>query len=116
MLIALSVKSSFSFFLSGSSGSFSPSGFSGGWCYTKKWTAKSEAKAYLVIIITNSIPSSIIKNNPSLITTKKDKEHHGLGLLTIRDVVEKYDGILNFSEENLCFSADVRLKLPNINQ
>lgn len=76
----------------------------------------SEAKAYLVIIITNSIPSSIIKNNPGLITTKKDKEHHGLGLLTIRDVVEKYDGILNFSEENLCFSADVRLKLPNINQ
>lgn len=76
----------------------------------------SEAKAYLIIIIANSIPSPIMKNNPGLITTKKDKEHHGLGLLTIRDVVEKYDGILNFTEENLCFSADVRLKLPNINQ
>ncbi|MBQ8435746.1 MAG: GHKL domain-containing protein [Oscillospiraceae bacterium] len=75
----------------------------------------SENKAYLIIIVTNAISSSVLKNNSDFNTTKKDKIHHGLGLLAINDIVEKHDGMLNFTEEDMSFSADIRLKRPDIN-
>ncbi len=70
----------------------------------------SENKAYLVMIITNSISGSILEENPDFITTKKEKHRHGLGLLTVKDVVTKYDGMFNISEEAGSLSVDVRLK------
>lgn len=74
-----------------------------------------ESKAYLVVIVTNSIVSSVLKENPDFKTTKKDKQHHGLGLLTVKDIVEKYDGIFNIDEEGSSLFVDVRLKLNMAN-
>ncbi len=70
-----------------------------------------ESKAYLVVIVTNSIAASVLKENPDFKTTKKDQLHHGLGLLTVKDIVEKYDGIFNIDEEGSNLLVDVRLKL-----
>ena len=70
-----------------------------------------ESKAYLVVIVTNSIVASVLKENPDFKTTKKDQLHHGLGLLTVKDIVEKYDGIFNIDEEGSNLLVDVRLKL-----
>ncbi len=70
-----------------------------------------ESKAYLVVIVTNSIGASVLKENPDFKTTKKDQLHHGLGLLTVKDIVEKYEGIFNIDEEGCSILVDVRLKL-----
>lgn len=70
-----------------------------------------ESKAYLVVIVTNSIAASVLKENPNFKTTKKDQLHHGLGLLTVKDIVAKYDGIFNIGEEGSSLFVDVRLKL-----
>ena len=70
----------------------------------------SENKAYLMILVTNSIQKSVLINNPELKTTKSNSDDHGLGLLTIRDIVNKYDGLLGFAENDGAFTADVRLK------
>ncbi|MGN0579949.1 MAG: sensor histidine kinase [Ruminococcus sp.] len=70
----------------------------------------SESKAYMVFVVTNSISAPALGQNPALSSTKSDKNCHGLGLLNVRDVVEKYNGMINFSEENLMFTADVRLR------
>ena len=75
----------------------------------------SENKAYLMIIVTNSIQAPVLISNPELKTTKLNSGDHGLGLLTIKDIVKKYDGLLDFAENNHSFTADVRLKSPHRN-
>lgn len=48
-------------------------------------------RAYLQIIIQNSVTENPLKDNPSFLkTSKKDKEMHGFGMKIIRSVVEKY--------------------------
>ncbi|MBU5334795.1 GHKL domain-containing protein [Anaerocolumna aminovalerica] len=68
-------------------------------------------KAYLNIIMKNTIEKSILSYNPNLITTKKDKTMHGFGLKTIYDIVNKYDGIIKYYEKNNYFYVDVWLKM-----
>lgn len=75
----------------------------------------SEDKAYLIVMVKNTIVDSVLKNNPCLKTTKINKKHHGLGMLTIQDIVNKYNGIFDFEEEENLFIVDVRLKKSKIN-
>ncbi len=72
----------------------------------------SNSKAYLALIVSNSIMSSVLLNNPNLSTSKPDKNLHGLGFQTIMDIVNKYNGMINLSEsENKDnFIVDIRLK------
>lgn len=58
-------------------------------------------KNYLCIMIKNKIEYSVIENNENLKTTKSDKSKHGLGLYSISQIVEKYDGIKNFYEKKI---------------
>ena len=67
-------------------------------------------KSYVNIKIKNSLKSSILRQNPELNTTKKDKNLHGIGLRSVRDVVNKYEGMIDFYEEGTYFIADVWLK------
>ncbi len=80
-----------------------------------KVTIKNE-KNYLCIMIKNKIEHSVLDKNEHLRTTKADKTRHGLGLYSISQIVEKYDGIKNYYEKNGFFTADIWLKrgeLPN---
>lgn len=58
----------------------------------------------------NTIEGSVIKDNPTLITTKKNKEFHGLGTKIIREIAKKYNGIVDFYEEDDRFIYNVLLK------
>ncbi|HEX3077714.1 MAG TPA: ATP-binding protein [Lachnospiraceae bacterium] len=68
------------------------------------------SKNYLVIIMRNTLKKSVLKSNPMLKTTKKDKNSHGIGLISIEDIVNKYDGMLNYREENNVFELQITLK------
>lgn len=67
-------------------------------------TVKGE---YLSIIMTNSVQGSVLANNKSLETTKKNKSLHGYGTKNINRIVKKYDGIINYFEENGLFGCQI---------
>ena len=69
-------------------------------------------KAYLTIVMKNTVEKSVLSHNPDLLTTKKDKTKHGYGLKTVDDIVKKYDGIKKYYEKENWFYADIWLKLP----
>lgn len=49
------------------------------------------------------------KPNPDLKTTKRDEEHHGLGIKSIKAIAQKYSGTANFVQENSAFNAYVNV-------
>ena len=71
-------------------------------------------KSYLSIFIKNSIDKSILKTNPKLQTSKKDKRNHGLGIVSIKSIVKKYDGMLEHFEEGDAFCCNILLKNEKI--
>lgn len=52
--------------------------------------------SYTVIIISNSCEQSPNTNNNRLITTKKDKTVHGLGLKSVSNTLKKYNGDIDW--------------------
>lgn len=66
-------------------------------------------KKYLKIVIENQIEESILESNPKLKTTKANKKNHGYGVRTVKRIVEKYNGMINLSEENNVFKVEVLL-------
>ena len=42
-----------------------------------------------------------------------DKKYHGFGLRSIRYIAKKYDGFVNISEEDGCFSLKILMPIPN---
>lgn len=63
----------------------------------------------VIILVKNSIPFSVLKNNPDLKSTKPDSEEHGFGVKTIRSIAEKYKGKTDFYEDGLTFICCVEL-------
>ena len=72
--------------------------------------AVSKFGAYYQLLIKNTIENSVLKNNKQLKTFKLEKNKHGLGLKSIRDIVEKRQGMLDIYEENGEFCVSVLLK------
>lgn len=58
----------------------------------------------------NTIDDSVLKKNPSLKTTKKEKSSHGYGTKIIRDIARKYHGKCDFYEKDGFFCCSVTLK------
>ena len=71
---------------------------------------------YRSIRIQNTIGASVLKQNPQLHTTKKNKQIHGLGLLSVRHTVEKYGGEFHCYEEDGFFCCVVVLDAPQENK
>ncbi|MBD5156128.1 MAG: GHKL domain-containing protein [Butyrivibrio sp.] len=71
----------------------------------------SHKKSLTFITVKNSISSSILKNNPELKTDKSNKNEHGYGIRSIKDIAKKYDGSVEFKEENGNFIAEIWLKM-----
>ncbi len=61
-------------------------------------------------MIKNSLDKSVISQNPTLKTTKKDRVNHGLGISIIRDIVNKYNGRYDYYEINNTFCCSIILK------
>ena len=69
---------------------------------------------YLSILVSNSIDSSVLEHNQQLNSSKTDKELHGIGLKSVKTVVEKYAGMIQFLEENHEFICDILLDRSKI--
>lgn len=52
--------------------------------------------SYGIIIITNSCNQKPISNNKKLLTTKKDKDIHGIGLKSVKQTLKNYEGDINW--------------------
>ncbi|MBP3360805.1 MAG: sensor histidine kinase [Clostridia bacterium] len=65
--------------------------------------------SYLVISVTNSIKSSVLTNNKNLETTKSDTELHGIGIKSVKNIVEKYNGMIKFFEEENEFCCHIMI-------
>ena len=85
-------------------------------CKTEKRSIElniSSLSNRLIVIVRNSINHSILAENPNLVTSKQDKSEHGYGIKTIKSITEKYDGTIDFFEENLTFVFRVELRKYN---
>ena len=66
---------------------------------------------YCNILISNHICESVLKNNPTLSTTKGKGSKHGFGLKSVRSIVDKYAGILDIYEEGSKFNIQISLPI-----
>lgn len=57
----------------------------------------------LEILMKNSISSSVLVSNPTLETSKSDKENHGFGTKVIREIAENNHGYVDFYEDDGMF-------------
>ena len=66
---------------------------------------------FFMISVKNTIINSVLEYNPNLISTKNEKELHGLGILSMKEVVQKYNGSIEFYESDNKFCCDMLLDL-----
>lgn len=64
-------------------------------------------RGYQTIRIKNRITASVLDKNPELSSTKEEKELHGFGIPQIREIVDHYNGMYDFYEEDGFFCAGV---------
>jgi sensor histidine kinase YesM len=64
-------------------------------------------KGRLMIQADNPYEGEIKEENGKILTTKKDKENHGIGLESIKKVIQKYDGIINIDHSGNVFSVSL---------
>ena len=70
-----------------------------------------QRKSMTYIAIKNTVAASVLTDNPNLVTDKTNKSEHGYGIKSIKDIAKKYDGSVEFLEENGFFVAEVWLKM-----
>ena len=66
-------------------------------------------KSFVVIQVINSAYRNPFTADGRLVTNKEDSEFHGLGLKSIQDTVDKYNGYLTNSYENHQFQSEALL-------
>ena len=59
------------------------------------------------IEISNSHSGNIIKSNGNFISSKKDKDMHGYGLISVKRIVNEYEGEITFNEKNDQFIVSI---------
>jgi len=64
-----------------------------------------------IISMKNSIDESVLLTNPHLVSDKNDKKNHGYGTRIIKDIAEKYQGYVDYYEENGMFCCNIILYL-----
>ena len=69
----------------------------------------SQQKSYYTIIIKNKIDSSVLESNADLKTTKSDSDCHGIGVQSIKEIVHRYDGMMEYYEKDMWFTASIWL-------
>lgn len=70
----------------------------------------SSDKYRYVFCVKNTIQCSVLQKNPYLHTTKKDRSEHGIGVKIIHSIALKYNGNVDYYEENSEFCCNVILK------
>ncbi len=70
----------------------------------------AQKQGYLSVQISNATNEKIKVRNNEIFTTKRNKEIHGFGLQSVKEIAEKYDGTVSFEQEDGAFSVIVMLK------
>ena len=76
----------------------------------KTWTEAG----YYFLEICNTVESEVLTDNPQLLTNKNDNELHGVGLKSVKDIVNKYDGMITFYQKGNLFHVYVSLEINSI--
>ncbi len=66
---------------------------------------------FLVMNIINPMPEQLTYKEGIPVTTKNEKHSHGFGLRSIKQILRKYEGFLNISEEDGCFSLKMLIPI-----
>ncbi|OON95258.1 MAG: hypothetical protein ATN31_11370 [Candidatus Epulonipiscioides saccharophilum] len=69
----------------------------------------SEQNCTMNILIRNSYEDSITLKDGMPLSTKRDKAQHGIGLTTVKNIVEKLNGIYHISSSNQEFIVNITL-------
>ena len=69
-------------------------------------------KEYLSVVVENTAGRDVLRQNPLLLTSKREKELHGIGLRVIRQIVDRYDGSIQFESDDTSFKAMLMMKFP----
>ena len=69
-------------------------------------------KTNRIIICKNTISRSVLKNNPMLHSTKKERSHHGLGHKIVENIVGEYHGLIDYFEEDDYFGVQIVIPQP----
>jgi len=64
---------------------------------------------YQNITCKNIIAESVLNKNPDLRSSKADKANHGFGIKSIKSIVEKYNGMIEFYEDDGMFCVHCAL-------
>lgn len=65
--------------------------------------------SYMLIYIENPYALLVKQKHDQYITIKQDMDNHGYGLSNIKNIVEKYDGILKIDHSDNIFKVDVAI-------
>ena len=60
-----------------------------------------------IIICKNTVKESVLKNNPSLCSTKNDRDSHGWGHQIVEKIVSDYHGMIDYFEEFGMFGVQI---------
>lgn len=66
-------------------------------------------KAFIRIVVKNTIAESVLQKNPKLKTDKEDRTIHGFGIMSMRRIADNYGGSVEFREEDHRFVAEIWL-------
>lgn len=72
--------------------------------------AVAQKQGYLSVQISNATSEKIKIRNNEIFTTKRNREIHGFGLQSVKEIAEKYDGTVSFEQGDGVFSVIVMLK------
>ncbi len=64
---------------------------------------------YICFKIENIVDKDVISINPKLKTTKSNAHIHGIGLRSVRDIIDNHDGIINITQNEKWFSVEIML-------
>lgn len=69
-------------------------------------SARAE-KGIFALRLKNSMAGDLALKDGVLVSTKADKENHGLGMAEIQDIVQSHDGTLRCGQEENCFNLQM---------
>lgn len=80
---------------------------------TEEWLSLqiTADKGILFIRVSNSYCGCIKTSDNKLLTSKEDKENHGLGLDSVKDMIKKYNGDMKITCDKNIFTVDILLYL-----
>lgn len=68
-----------------------------------------EVAGYCKVVVKNTIQDSVLEKNQQLDSCKENKIEHGWGLKSVKEIVEKHEGMIDIYEKNGMFIVGILL-------